>query len=74
MAAPSLSALLKLSASDRAELALALWATLSPDEKATELELTPELADELDRRWEEHLEHPDDAIPWEAVRDKLNAE
>ena len=38
----SLSELLKLPASERAELAMALWANLSEGERERELELTPE--------------------------------
>ena len=38
---PSLSELLKLSAGERAELAMALWDSLSEAEREGELELTP---------------------------------
>jgi putative addiction module component (TIGR02574 family) len=73
MASPSLAELLQLPADERAQLALALWESLSPSEKDAELELTPELDAELDRRWQEHLDHPENAIPWETVLDRLNA-
>ena len=39
---PSLSELLKLPAGERAELAMALWESLSEAEREGELELTPE--------------------------------
>ena len=67
----SLSELLKLPASERAELAMALWANLSEGERERELELTPEEVAELDRRCMDHLERPDSAIPWDNVRRTL---
>ena len=66
-----LSELLKLSADDRAELAMALWESLSGDERETALEPTAEQRAELDRRWAEHLRNPGSAVPWSEVRRKL---
>ena len=71
MASCPLSQLLKLPAGDRAELAIALWESLSNAERAGALEVTDAQRAELDRRWAEHLEHPDLAIPWSEVRRKL---
>ena len=68
---PSLSELLKLPAGERAELAMALWESLSEAEREGELELAPEQAAELDRRWTEHVQRPESAIPWEEIRRKL---
>ena len=68
---PSLSELLKLPPGQRAELAMALWESLSAAERDAELELTSEEAAELDRRWAEHVERPDSGIPWNDVRRKL---
>ena len=68
---PQLSELLKLPADARAELAMALWESLSSEERAAELDLMPEQAAELDRRWAEHLRDPESAIPWEDVLRKL---
>ena len=68
---PSLSQLLKLPASERAELAMALWDSLSEAERERELELTPEEGHELDRRWMEHVLRPESSIPWAEVRRKL---
>jgi len=59
---PSLAELLKLPAGERAELAMALWESLSSAERETEMELTPEDAEELDRRWADHVQRPDSAI------------
>ena len=68
---PPFSELLKLPAGERAELAIALWESLSDDEREPELPLSLDEAAELDRRWREHVESPDSAIPWDEVRRKL---
>jgi len=68
---PSLAELLKLPAGERAELAMALWESLSNAERGAELELTREQAAELDRRWVEHVQRPESAISWDAVRRRL---
>lgn len=66
-----LSELLKLPAGDRAELAMALWNSLSDVERDAELELTGGQRAELDRRWAEHVANSESAIPWSDVRAKL---
>jgi putative addiction module component (TIGR02574 family) len=71
MPSSPLTDLLKLPASDRAELAMALWESLSDSEREKELQLTDADRAELDRRWAEHVENPDSAIPWSEVRAKL---
>jgi putative addiction module component (TIGR02574 family) len=71
MSSSPLTELLKLPAGDRAELALALWESLSDGERAGALELTDVERAELDQRWAEHLENPSSAIPWSTVRSKL---
>jgi putative addiction module component (TIGR02574 family) len=71
MLSNTLAAPLKLPAKDRVELAMALWESLTDDEREAELVLTPEQEAELDRRIEEHLANPGSAIPWEEVRRKL---
>lgn len=63
--------LLKLSAGDRAELAMALWESLAEGEREEELTLTDDQRAELDRRWAEHVEDPASAVPWSEVRRKL---
>ena len=68
---PSLSELLKLPPGQRAELAMALWESLSEAERGAELELSSEEAAELDRRWAEHVERPESGIAWNDVRRKL---
>ena len=71
MAPNPLVELLKLPAGDRAELAIALWESLTDVERDAELELGPDERTELDRRWAEHLAEPGSAVPWPEVRRKL---
>jgi putative addiction module component (TIGR02574 family) len=71
MPASPLPDLLKLPADARAELAMALWDSLSDDERDRTLDLTDQQRAELDQRWNEHLEHPGSAVPWAEVRAKL---
>ena len=71
MAATTLAGLLKLPAHDRADLAMALWESLTDAEREAEFELTPEQEAELARRIAEHDADPASAIPWDEVRRKL---
>jgi putative addiction module component (TIGR02574 family) len=71
MAVNPLAELLKLPADDRAEIAMALWESLSDGDRDTALELTQEQREELDRRWAEHRRDPASAVPWAEVRRKL---
>lgn len=71
MPSSPLTDLLKLPAGDRAELAMALWDSLTDREREAELQLTDEQREELDRRWAEHVANPGSAIPWADVRAKL---
>ena len=71
MASRTLDDLLKLPPSERADLALALWESLSDADRAAEVALSPEQESELDRRLAEHTADPTSAVPWEQVRRKL---
>jgi putative addiction module component (TIGR02574 family) len=51
----TLAELLKLSASDRVEIAMALWESLSETERTEQLPLAAEQEAELDRRLAEHI-------------------
>jgi len=73
MESSTLAQLLRLPPGDRADLAMALWESLSDDERQAELALSPEQRAELDRRWADHEKRPDNAIPWSDVRGKLLA-
>ena len=70
MAKADLAGLLKLPAGERAELAIALWESLTDEERDAELELGQDDRAELDRRWAQHLAEPEAAVPWH-VRRKL---
>jgi putative addiction module component (TIGR02574 family) len=71
MLSNTLATLLKLPAKDRIELAMALWDSLTNEDREAGLALTPEQEAELDRRLAQHLADPGSAIPWEEVRRKL---
>ena len=71
MAATSLSELLSLPPDARAELAIALWESLSDEQREAKLSLQPDQMTELGLRWAAHVADPTSAIPWEAVRRKL---
>jgi putative addiction module component (TIGR02574 family) len=71
MSSSNLGHLLKLPADERAELAMALWESLTDEERESELELSSDQKAELDRRWAEHVADPGSAVPWEDVRRKL---
>jgi putative addiction module component (TIGR02574 family) len=71
MPSSPLTELLKLPAGDRAQLAMALWESLSDIERDGAFELLDADRAELDRRWAEHVENPDSAVPWSEVRSKL---
>jgi putative addiction module component (TIGR02574 family) len=71
--ATTLFDLLSLPADKRADLAIALWESLSDSEREQALPVSPELAAELDRRWADHLAHPETGVPWEQVLKKLRA-
>jgi putative addiction module component (TIGR02574 family) len=71
MSAMSLSELLSLPPDARADLAIALWDSLSDADRGQALEMDPELLAELDRRCEEHLAHPEAAVPWAELQRKL---
>lgn len=70
----TLAELLRLPASERAEIAMALWESLTDAEREAELTLTPDQEAELDRRLAEHIANPGSAIPWDEVRRKLAGE
>jgi putative addiction module component (TIGR02574 family) len=71
MSPERLTELLKLSAAERADLAVALWESLDDAERESSFELTSEQEAELDRRAAEHTADPGSAVPWDEVRRKL---
>ncbi len=71
MVPKSLAELLKLSASDRIEIAMALWDSLAETDRDAQLAVTPEQEADLDRRLAEHIANPASAIRWNEVRRNL---
>ncbi len=71
MASAILPNLLRLPPQQRAEIALALWESLTDTERDAGLALSPEQEAELNLRWTEHLADPTSAVPWEDVRRKI---
>ena len=63
--------LLKLPPVDRAELAMALWESLTDADREGTLQLSEAQRVELDRRWREHIENPESALSWADIRSKL---
>jgi putative addiction module component (TIGR02574 family) len=70
----TLKILLELPPGERAEIAMALWESLDETQRDAELALTPEQAQELERRLSEHLADPSTAIPWKEVRRRITGE
>jgi putative addiction module component (TIGR02574 family) len=71
MAADTLAELLKVPPGERAELAMALWASLDDASRGAELGLTPQQIAELDRRFADHQADPGTARSWDEVEKKL---
>jgi putative addiction module component (TIGR02574 family) len=71
MSATDLAELLKLPAGERAEIAIALWESLTDEARNAALELSSEQQAELDRRWAEHMAKPGSAIAWDEFRQTL---
>ena len=67
----TLTRLLELPATERVDIAMALWDSLTAAEQEAEFDLTSEHRAELDRRLAEHVADPASAIPWDEVRRKL---
>ena len=66
--------LLELPAEERAEIAQALWESLSDEQRGDELPMSPALRAEIDQRRAEHLANPESAIPWSVARVRLLGE
>jgi len=59
----------KLDIDERTLLAWELWYGIQ--EETANAEITDELEQELNRRLEEYRAHPERAVPWEQVRDRI---
>ena len=71
MISDTLKELLKLPATERADLALALWESLSEDEQDAEFVLPDVQKEELDRRLAGIDARPETGTPWEVVRERI---
>lgn len=65
-----LAEIMQLTPKERRDLVEELVAAVEEDE---DFALTPEQMAEIDRRIAEHERHPERAIPWEVVRERLRA-
>ncbi len=70
----TLDDLLRLPAGQRADLAMALWASLSDEERDEAIGLSPDQRTELERRWHTYLEHPSATIAWTDLKKALTQE
>jgi len=61
----------KLPVGDQLELLFELWEALAQEPGA--VTLSDAQKRELERRYERHLEHPEEAVPWEEVRDSIRS-
>ncbi|MEA5391810.1 addiction module protein [Cyanobium gracile UHCC 0139] len=66
-----MSDLLQLPPSERLALAIALWDSLDNQARDGALPVNPALYPELDRRWANHRDDPEAAVPWDEVRSQL---
>lgn len=60
---------LHLSIPEKIQLVEDLWDSISVHPE--QVELTPAIKSELDKRLEKHLQHPDAAFDWDDVRVRL---
>jgi putative addiction module component (TIGR02574 family) len=67
----TLTKLLELPATERIDLAMALWDSLRPAEQEAAFALAPEQCAELDHRLAEHIADPASSVPWDEVRRRL---
>lgn len=73
MAKVDLTEILRLPVNERIDVVQEIWDSVAADTEA--VPLTPEQAEELDRRLEEHERTPDDVVEWseaeKRIRDSL---
>ncbi len=66
----SIEQLRQLPLQKRLEIIEALWESVEAE--GGPVPISDEFADELDRRYEEHLADPSSSIPWEQVRAEIS--
>ena len=62
----SLAEIASLTVDERLSIVEAIWDTIAAD--SASLPLTPAQRDEIERRLTRHRAHPDEVVPWEAVK------
>lgn len=67
---PSLSAIVELPVEEKLRLLEAVWDSIADSPDA--LPLTDEQRRELDARYEQYLQAPDDGASWHDVRQRIN--
>lgn len=72
MAATPIDDLLQLPMGERVALAMALRDSLDEEGRSEALPVDADLCNELDRRWDAHLEKPTAALPREQICDLLD--
>ena len=69
MDALNLDNILKLPPVERLRIASAIWDSVA--DQPEQVPLSPAQAQELDARYADYLAHPEDGIPWAAVKVQL---
>ncbi|MFP4068351.1 MAG: addiction module protein [Spirochaetaceae bacterium] len=69
MAKVDLSEILNLPLEERIDVVQEIWDSVAADTDA--VPLTPEQAEELDRRLEEHERNPDDVVEWSVAEKRI---
>lgn len=71
MAKVDLSEILRLSVDERIDVVQQIWDSVAADTDA--VPLTPEQAEELDRRLEEHDRNPEDVVEWSEAEKRIRS-
>lgn len=66
-----LAELRRLPIDERIRIVEDLWDIIAEGFQGKDFPVSPELAEELDRRLAEYRANPDSGVPWEVVRDRL---
>jgi putative addiction module component (TIGR02574 family) len=69
MAKVDLSEILRLPLEERIDVVQEIWDSVAADTEA--VPLTPEQAEELDRRLAEHEQNPDDVVEWSVAEKRI---
>lgn len=69
MAKVDLSEILQLPVDQRIDIVQEIWNSVAADTDA--VPLTPEQAEELDRRMADHERHPDDVVEWAEAETRI---